>query len=367
MGNEIVCSKGSNENDYVTVTEKDFKTNGIDLDKCTLAELRKILEQKSVNGSPFIRQETDECQYLFMMPLEDTGKTYEKYEDYPHFIHPEYERILHISDIFFYNRRHIILFNSKKKKKPDLMGYATNFWTGGKLRVGCRLKQTKDDSNKGKFQPLMLTNVVSTSKNAMLNYNNVCICCEDSVVEFPLRCYGTLGFEFRARLEAGETICDSAVHWAKGDENIYGNSCLDFWEKEDGDKNIKIKAIENVSGIDPATKMQYQKIIFEARDMLSWYDDGKEVTPKKHGVRLLRTAPQQEIIRGEDIKPSTTVPEGNAEVDYGKWYIGNCKPWEELEGSVTVFFFVFSSLEKAKQYIDAYNILPPEQQEAIWN
>ncbi|MEG0378463.1 MAG: hypothetical protein RR614_08295, partial [Eubacterium sp.] len=184
------------------------------------------------------------------------------------------EKLISLSEMFINEKNQIVLTNIKKAKKPDLIGFAADCWSGGKLRVRCRLNNGAESKakNSGKFQPLMLTNVVPTNESIQLYYDNVCICCEDSVVEFPIDCYGTVGFGFKAQLASGDLLRENCMHWRTGDKQLYGGACINYWETGDGPREIVIKAIEHATGIDPATKMSYQKITFTARDMLSWVD-----------------------------------------------------------------------------------------------
>lgn len=372
----VICSKGTDDYDNVTITESDVA--GLRGKK--LSDLRDVLEKKQVNGQSFICTDDSNSQYRFVMPKAE--KCSENYSD--RIVARTTERFIPLADMFINEQNQIILTNTKKLKKPDLIGFAADCWAGGKLQVKCRLKKSDESTrtiNNDKFEPIMLTNVVPTNENLQLYYDNVCICCEDSVVEFPLRCYGTVGFEFKASIASGEVIRGSAVHWTPYDKNLYGETIINAWRSGNEDRNIVLKAIDHVSGIDPATKMQYQKVSFIARDMLAWKDGDAKVVYNANSQKMklesvggisflneldLNIGDTQIAIDGSDIKPATPVKGDKTKVCYGNWSVVESKPWEEPQGIVNVYFFVFSSKEKAKQYIDRYNILPPSMQEEIW-
>ncbi len=380
MGFEIICTKGSGTNDSITITDSDFEQES----GRKLSNLRAILETKKINGESFICSDNTNFQYRFVMPEADRHT--ENYTD--RILAKETERLIDFKDMLLKNKNEIVLTNTKKTKKPDLIGFSTNYWSHHNLRVSCRLKKSDDttrNANKDKFEPILLENVVPTNEKISLNYENVCICCENSVIEFPIRCWGTVGFEYKATLASGELIRQNAVHWAKGDKNLFGETCIRAWSGKDGDKNIVIKAIENVSGIDPATKVKYQKLTFTARDMLSWIDGDKVIdinTPKDITLKSTKTlnftgknylaaananaTNEQQLVSGEDLKPGTIVEGDKTHINYGTWHGGDFKPWEEPEGTITIFLFVFSSLEKAKAHIDRYNLMPPNEQKSIW-
>lgn len=373
MNFEVLCSKGSGSDESVTITDADLA--GLAGKK--LSDLRAALERKKVNGQSFIGPDSSNSQFRFVMPYAE--RQAENYSD--RIVGLSTEKLICLSDMFINDKNQIILTNTKKKNKPDLIGFAADCWAGGELRVRCRLNKRGDCAakNRDKFQPLMLTNVVPTNENIQLHYDNVCICCEDSVVEFPMDCYGTVGFGYKAQLASGEILRESSMHWAIGDNNLYGGASVYFWDAKDGTREIVMKAIEHVSGIDPATKMNYQKLTFIARDMRSWVngDEGKRVidvntpAPNKslQGRALFRSAGdtgQQVTIDGKKITPATPQPGDKVKVTYGNWWPKEFDSWENALGVVSVYFFVFTSLEEAKKLLGQYNMLPPGEQEKFW-
>jgi len=373
MSFEVLCSKGSGSDESIVVTEADLA--GLAGKK--LSDLRTVLEKKKLNGQPFIEPDSSDSRFRFVMPYAD--REAEDYSD--RLVGISTEKVICLSDMFINDKNQIILTNTQKKNRPDLIGFAADCWSGGKLRVRCRLNNSGDCAakNRGKFQPLMLTNVVPTNERIQLYYQNVCICCEDSVVEFPMDCYGTVGFGYKAQLESGAVLRDSCMHWAIGDKNMYGGASVRFWDTEEGTREIVMKAIDHVSEIDPASKMRYQKLTFIARDMLSWIngDKGKRVidvnTPSKNEVLYGRASVmsvkglgQQMTIDGKQITPATPYPGDKIKVNYGNWWPKDFAPWENALGTVSVHLFVFTSLKEAEKFFGQYNMLPPEKQKKFW-
>lgn len=372
MGFEVLCSKGSASDESITVTETDL--TGLDGKK--LSDLRTALEKKMVNNRTFIEPDSSTSQDRFVMPYAEQNAV--NYSD--RIVGITSEKLINLSDMFINDKNQIVLTNTKKANKPDLIGFAADCWSGGRLRVRCRLNNGNETKakNKGKFEPVMLTNVVPTNENIQLHYDNVCICCEDSVVEFPIDCYGTVGFGFKAQLASGDIVRESCMHWNIGDKRLYGGACINFWDTKDGTREIVMKAISHVSGIDPATKMNYQKITFTARDMLSWVNgnDGKKVidvnTPSKNislrnaGLQVGASTTPQVTVDGKSITPATLLPGDKLNITYGNWWPKDFDSWENALGTVNVYLFVFTSLEEAKKLIDQYNILAPSLQAKFW-
>ena len=378
MSYEILCSKGTETDDDVRISEAEAPG----LSDKTLLELRVLLEKKQVSGKSFISPDGGGHQYRFVMP--DADKKTENYSD--RVVGLSTEQFIPARQLFINAHNQIIITDTAKPRKPDLIGFETNYWMGGKLRVRCTLKNSDEsakEANKGKFEPIMLTNVVPTNEKIQLHYENVCICCEDSVVQFPFRCFGTVGFIYKTFLASGDVIKENAVHWAPYDKNLYGGASVTAWSAKDGAKNIVMKDISKVGEIDPSAKVHYQKITFTAWDVLEWKDLSTNTLYNINSTRpLLKnlnmlglmsnntlgagSGDKQVTIGGGDIAPATPVKGDETVVHTGNWIVTKSKQTEEPQGTITVHFFVFKTLEKAKKYIDRYNILPPQEETKIW-
>jgi len=367
-----VC-KSTNTDGTIELFKSDF--SGItDDSKIKLSTVRNVLVVKG-----FIPADETTSKFRFVFPEVENTKDL-AYSD--RIVGKQSENSISAEDMLIGNSSQISITDTAKKTKPDLMGFETDWWTGGQLRVRAYLKNRDEESQKsnvGKFQPILLTNVVPTNESIQLHYSNVCICCEDSVIEFGLRCYGTVGFEYKATLASGDVIRQSAVHWNPYDKNLIGETVIDAWHKNGKDYNIVMKEIRSVSDIDPATRVQYQKITFVARDMLAWKDGNANIEytansedPNKpkpsisFAKNAAETASRQGIIGGDDITPSTPTRGGETKVNYGNWWVTQTKPWEEPQGVLDVYFFNFTSLEAAKKCIDRFNMLKPGEQARIW-
>lgn len=134
------------------------------------------------------------------------------------------ETIYPVKKLFMNSKNEMIISSVDKAGRPDLIDFATDFFYNGKVKVWCRLRDYVEgdiESNKGKFQPVMLTDVITTREKDDANYKFVCICCEDSTLEFPVESYGTVGIVIKAELN-NAMIYGSAVHWAPFDKKLYG-------------------------------------------------------------------------------------------------------------------------------------------------
>lgn len=370
MTYQIICSKLSgNETQMLNDTQYEK------LEEMKVSKLREILVEKN-----FISVDDDNKKWRFILSkLSSASPTYDD-----RILGKDTEKYVPLSDLVVGTKNEIIITNTQLKTKPDLIGFGTNWFTGGKLRVKCSLSKNKklESINANKFEPIMLSNVVSTNQSLKLLYSNVCICCEDSAIEFGLRSWGSVGFEYNASLASGEVIRNSAVHWKPEDYDLYGETGFDAWQK--GDHSIIMKAIDKVSGIDPLTKMNYMKATFKTRDMLAWRDNDAKKTYSINDKAKLKNnlsmnlsfsvacnsvstnEQSQRAIGGDDVTPGTPTRGEIINVTYGNWSIAETKSWEEPEGTVDIYFFTFKSLEIAKKYIDRYNTMPLDEQASVW-
>jgi hypothetical protein len=363
---EITCTK-ANPEQRITIPNCDSNMK--------VSAFRNLLVSKN-----FIAREEDREQWRFVLSnVESVAGSKPAYTD--RMLGLGSEVYAPISDVMLENSKNeIVITNILTSVKPDLIGFASNWFAGGKLKVRCTLSD--NPKNKDKFQPVMLTDVITTNPNQSIYYSNVCICCEDSALYFGLRCFGSVGFEYRASLASGDLMRQSATHWAPGTYEVYGEHGFKSWQ--DDDKAIIMKAIENVSGIDPQTKMNYMKATLIAKDMEAWRDWGAKPEkiysiddkPKLQFSRIqpmelsMKTAAQkqqqQQIVPGSDITPSTPVKGDKEYVNYGKWWPERSKPWEKPEGTLDIYFFTFKTLEAAKKHFDRYNTTPLHEHGNIW-
>lgn len=370
---DITCTKAST--DLTTVVRN------CDPDKMTLEEFRQKLEQ-----AEFIRQQEDDEQWRFIVSnVVQTGKLKPLYSDR---IVGRGNEDVRLKKVLIGNpKREIVITDAARVVSTDLIGYTSNWFAGGNLRVKANL--TNSANNKGKFSPIMLTDVISTNENLAVHYPNVCIFCEDSEVSFTLRSFGTLGFLYKATLNSGAVLRESAVRWRENTFDVFGETCFHTWHGSDN--TIVMKSIKEVSRIDPATKLSYMEATFRATDMTAWRDWGS--TPNiihrkpqpgtsafESGSKLLKIGSNigsnlnlalminndQRIVEGSDIRPATPTQGTKASVGYGKWYWEEWKPWEQSQDSLHITFFCFESLETAKKYFDRYNYMPLHEQGIIW-
>ncbi|MEG0378464.1 MAG: hypothetical protein RR614_08300, partial [Eubacterium sp.] len=75
---------------------------------------------------------------------------------------------------------------------------------------------------------------------------------------------------------------------------------------------------------------------------------------------------QQVTIDGKIITPATLEKGEKVKVSYGNWWPESFESWEKPLGTISVYLFVFKSLEEAKQLMDQYNLLAPGLQEKFW-
>jgi hypothetical protein len=350
MGVKIKCSKGAGVND-----SRDFE---VESESVKLNALRSILirEQFIVSDSA-----TANLGYRFVMPRAEKMV----YEDV--ILSDQVEKYMPIGDLFINNKREIVLTNVFASKRPDLMGFATNWWSHRHTRVQCRLNKADPEAitiNEGKFEPVMMMDVKSTSEKTAIPYDNVCICCKDSRVEFGIRSWGGVGFSFYVGAGAGDPIVsDLYLFWGGDDKDLYGDATIRRWQNDA--KTISIIATADATNIDPTTKLHYQKITFKTRNVTSIPRDGKTKSsntppPVIGQIQAARAAASTEqkvvVASGGSITPGTATKGGSSEQGFGSAAQIVADSWDNPLGEVIVYFFVFNTLEDAKKIIDRYNL-----------
>lgn len=276
------------------------------------------------------------------------------------------EKYIPIQDIILPATNEIILTNMKKIKNPDLVSTKCEWFQDNKLMVQCVLNPSPKnaDANKDKFPPIMLSNTSTTNiKSSFYNtYKNVCICCKDSIVEFNVKCRGSLGFAYQVLLNTGKVI--NTVFLGTTAYKSFCQTTLKLWSSE---KEIKIVPSNSLSDYDPILNSRYMNITFRACDIISW-SPNKEGNPLYHADNFKQSAKNinmfyalddnisQVYVPGEGITPGTAI-EGD-KVDVPKnagFYPKEVAPWEPGLGSITITMFVFDTIEEAYKFQVRYN------------
>lgn len=369
-----------------------------------ISDLRKYLEQ--IN---FITSDTNECTWRFLTPNVEQS---EKSQKDARILSINIESILSTEDLAATTTSHeLMLTDTKKTKKPDLMGFLVDGFKGGDLEVKCTLNDSNDKSithNKDKFQPIMLSDVCSTADNINLSFKNVCLCCKDSAIKFYMHCCGTLGFWYEVHInnEDFTLIRSSGTRWDTNIENTWGHAECYSWDGDD--EQIIIKATTDV-GIRPNERLHYMKLTIRAADLLSWKthtgelfipqsDLGKrKYEAKKQGLLINYCHPielasklksenktnkftwcnkivfaksqdnnEQTGVSGSDVEPATPTKGEHQDIKYGPWWCQDTSSFEKAQDSLDIYFFVFNDLETAKRYIDHINSVALKAGTSIW-
>lgn len=271
----------------------------------------------------------------------------------------------------------LIITNIYAKENPDLIGFNTDCWSDGFLTVNCYLNQHDEDAkinNAKMFEPMMLSNVISTQApekgSKSIPLNNVCVCCEGSIVDFELMSWGAAGYSFRAYPGAGEKIIEDL--YASYDENNYNKCCRTIISRYEKHKNtIKIVGTDSLKNIVPGAEGSYQKVTFQSRRMTLYYEDKKkkhkhanyaeppslEIQPNENKGLLNSTIVTASIgyLPGTSIKPGAPIPEGNSNTVFGTIWDVETDGWDKALGTVDVYFFVFRTKADAYKVINVLN------------
>lgn len=384
MSCRIKCSKGSKAEDtkFFEFAEKDLSiTDPEDPRFLSLEDLRKCLVAKK-----FIGADGDTCIWRFVsskVKEDEKGKI--KYSD--RIVGIGSEEIYPVKRLIINQENEVIISNVGAVQKPDLIGFATDYFNNGKIKVSCQLRTDMPGDtvkNKDKFPPVMMTDLISTNEESDMIYKFACICCEDSVIKFPVESFGSVGFVLKAELN-NEIIYDSAIKLAKGKHDLYGVGYVNCMRKDGKTFDLVVKNLTKDTSVVPGTGIRYQKITIYTYDMLSWYDGEQdhEVTieeARANDKGLLAGSLQSGILPGRSLqseqdKQQITLPSDGydpgkisqgdeVKFSYGKWH--RRKVSEERLGSVSIYMFVFKTEEDAEKIIGRYNSLTESNQLKFW-
>ena len=289
----------------------------------------------------------------------------------------------------------LIITNEFATTKPDLMGIGVDWWFNRYVGAQVTLNQTDASAiaqNKkvGAFPPMMLTNVIPTSKNVTGIYDNVCICVDGAVIDMTLNSWGAAGYAEYIGADAGEPIIDGLfLPYSEGYKNTYQSTQFRRWTGNPA-TTIQIQGTDEVS-IAPGKTLSYQRVTFKTARMTEWSRGADRLTsnatppPLKapSETALFENGPlmsmlaedtastQRQIAQGKKgatvvpgngIKPGTPTHGGSSGQKWGAPMSVKVDPWTEALGEVVVYFFVFKSHADAVATINGMNAPDPN----IW-
>lgn len=282
----------------------------------------------------------------------------------------------------------LLTTNYLARTKPDLIGIGTDWFFN--RYVGVRISLNNSDaegqatnSRINAFQPLMLTNVKPTSQNVVGIWDNVCVCVENSVVQFDLSSWGAAGFQYYIAPERGEAICNGDLNCCFWDSpNRYGQSSLRrYYGKQ---QTVQIVGADSAQ-ITAGEVIRFQKVTIKTRRITSYSQNGKTYSsnnapPTLSGpaglegfhadiaeagvgfgnMKSLATASSIVTVPGDSIKPGGPVEGPPSQQNFGApIYSIQADDWTQALGEVVVYFFVFKSWEAANRVINGYNAPNP--------
>lgn len=272
--------------------------------------------------------------------------------------------------------------------KPDLIGIGTDWFFNRYLGVRISLNNNDTDGQKTNssikaFKPLMLTNVKPTSRNAVGIWDNVCVCVENSVVQFDLSSWGAVGYQFYIAPESGEAICDGELNVCLGDSpNRYQQTTLRRYASRQ--QTIQIVGADSAQ-VTKSETLRFQKVTIKSRRITSYGQNGRtyssnnmppilrgpaglqgfhadiaEAGQSFNNMRSLATASSITTVPGDSIKPGGPVEGPPSQQNFGS-SIHDVREddWSQALGEVVVYFFVFNSWEAANRVINGYNTPDP--------
>ncbi|WP_242113247.1 hypothetical protein [Luteimonas aquatica] len=285
-----------------------------------------------------------------------------------------------------------LILSNTAGKRPDLVGVGTDWFFDRFVAVRVSLNAQDASARRrnqeiGAFQPMMLTNVVPTN-NTPGFWNNVCVCVENSVVEFEVRSWGAMGFEVQLSDELTGPFWQMWARFGEGDKNRYATMLARHFG---ADKTIQVSGADSMNIVDGSEVVRFQKITVRTRRVTAYTLGGKKYESHSlpqapgaprvsrasvalgaasasagHDVRRAlanaRNPGDTTAVPGDAIKPGgiTKGPDSDAPLGGGRvdgWEIDD---WTQALGEIVIYFFVFKSLEAARKVIDGYNAPSPD-------
>lgn len=376
MTTSIHCFKGTSASDIKV----------IQLDKTTtLNDIRTTL---TTAGFMPVDNEAENIGYRFVAyQTKDTGSL----DDC--LIAKSVEHLVPLGGILGSENR-LIITNEFATSMPDLMGIGVDWWFNRYVGAQVTLNETDASAiaqnNKiGAFPPMMLTNVIPTSKNITGIYDNVCICVDGTVVNLTLNSWGAAGFGQFIGAGAGEAVVDGLfLPFSQSDNDRYCSTTFQRWASSP--TTIEIVGTDEVS-IAPGKTLSYQKVTFKTRRMTNWhnatgsctsnsapppltapsamalYEGGPVILDASGGPNnqrnIANASKGAKVVPGHDIKPGTPTHGGPSRQKWGSPITVTADPWTDALGEVVVYFFVFKTHADAVATINGMNAPDP----SIWN
>lgn len=278
------------------------------------------------------------------------------------------ERFIQCSQIMNQDNNILVLTDTARDKNTDFIGFKTDWWSEGYVKVKCYLNKSNENAKKSNanipFEPVMLNNVISTNPNLTLPFSNVCICCEGSVVGFNVNSWGAAGFVLQIGSDVGEKIIDWGMRGTGNNPGTYQTVSVSGWQ--DGTRNIEIAALDNLQDLMPGVSIRYQKVTFKTSRITNYKNSEgtvyhsdllpPEVALKRANPLCAARTLESFYTPNDSKKPGAPVagkPSGTkytGRVSDVKW-----DGWEKLLGKIDVYFFVFNSLKDAETVIKILN------------
>lgn len=371
---EVKCYKGAKDSDITTIEVEE---------SAILEDVRSLLIQKGFI-EPDNRQKGIAYRFIIKRTKKEPGKEKMTLDDSVMPI--DIEDIATVHKIWGFEKQ--IVLTNIDAPRPDLVGFACDSWNNRYASASCSLnlidpEAIKQNNAIAAFKPMMLTDVLSTNKNKIANFENVCICKKGSVVQFGISSWGAVGFHYKIEPGVGNPIVKGLYHTFDDSPDRYEQTSTRSWQEKG--KIIEIQAVDELSGLIPGNRMAYQKIIISTRNLISYKKGDKsyssDATPpiptlpgsrqillagnfaSEYDIRRsLATAPMNEniMVDGDSITPGTATTGGGSTETYGTIHSCVTAPWEEALGVIVIHFFVFKTEEEALNTIQGLNSPDPD-------
>jgi len=341
-----------------TITVTCYKGVGAgDIRQFTLRTEQPLSEVRAqLTNERFITPDGPDAAYRFVAMQSDSSALQDS------LVAPDAERVIPLAGVLR-NGSVLVCTNVRASRAPDLLGTGTDRFADRNVRVQVWLNNNDAEAQAanraaGATKLMMLNKVRPSNSRISGYYENVCICVDGSVVGFNLTSWGGAGFQYFIGPDAGEPIVNADLNiclW--NNPNQFATASI--WRYSRRAQSIQIKSTSSL-GIPGAETLRYQKVVFKARNIRSYSQDGKvyrsDQNPPSPGFQTFSGATNVATVPGGAITPGTPVPGPPSGQQFGKpIYDIATDDWSRALGEVVVYFFVFPTWQMADTVIRDIN------------
>ncbi|XP_037050503.1 uncharacterized protein LOC119084570 isoform X2 [Bradysia coprophila] len=299
-----------------------------------LDDLRKLLTEKK-----FIDADTDTSAWRFVSP---SAKDLKDITEAIIGIQSEDQMVV---KKFLYGSNKVRLADIKRKKNPDLIGVAADYFENKDIQVTI---QRNDGHSSNKIVPILMTNVRPANKlGVKADFSNVVLCEKETEIGIRINTKTHGGFGYSITVEEGDPI--------------QGWNCVPFtgwttWTMDWSRHAIVVTSAKDL-GIPTQEAVGHRRVYIKVWRYLSYKDKTgvhqvDENAPKPKAMSILSGG--IDVAGGDDVE-SGAFKEGEDTDNHvgGGWIADQVEDKNEILGAFDIDFFVFKTAEAAQNMVES--------------